>query len=87
VKLIHTNNNVNISKITYAASPFAAQTVCSHGATTSGTMNLGGWSETDSFRNCHDRTLPVDALLGAAMFNGRKPEQYFLARDTLRELI
>ena len=26
----------------------------------------------------------MDALLGAAMFNGRKPDEYFLARDILR---
>jgi hypothetical protein len=25
----------------------------------------------------------VDALLGAAMFNGQKPEKYFLACDAL----
>jgi hypothetical protein len=27
----------------------------------------------------------MDALLGVAMFNGCKPEEYFLARDALGE--
>jgi len=87
VKLIHVENDVNISKVTHAARPYAAQTARSHGATTSGTKALGGWSESGSFRNCYDRSLPVDALLGAAMFNGRKPEEYFLARDALGEFV
>jgi hypothetical protein len=44
---------------------------------------MGGWSENGAFRPCYDRALPLDALLGAAMFNGRKPESYFIARDKL----
>jgi hypothetical protein len=84
VKRIHSHNNVNISKVTHAARPFAAQTARSHGATASGTKALGGWNDSGAFRRCYDRTHPVDALLGAAMFNGRKPEEYFLARDILR---
>lgn len=83
VKLIHLHNNINISKVTHAARPYAAQTARSHGATVSGTKALGGWNDSGSFRNCYDRHFPVDALLGAAMFNGRKPEEYFLPRDAL----
>lgn len=51
-----------------------------NGASVAGAKALGGWSESGSFRPCYDRALPVDALLGAAMFNGRKPESYFVAR-------
>jgi hypothetical protein len=83
VKLIHLKNSVNISKVTHAARPYAAQTARSHGASITGTKALGGWNESGSFRSCYDRHFPVDALLGAAMFNGRKPEEYFLARDVL----
>lgn len=44
---------------------------------------IGCWSVNDAFANCYDRALPLEGLLGAAMFNARKPEQYFLARDHL----
>ena len=54
-----------------------------HGATVGGTKALGGWNESGSFWNCYDRAFPVDALLGAASFNARKPEEYFLPRDEL----
>ncbi|KAG1726040.1 hypothetical protein EDD22DRAFT_961520 [Suillus occidentalis] len=37
----------------------------------------------DAFANCYDHALPLEGLLGAAMFNARKPEQYFLAWDHL----
>lgn len=48
-----------------------------------GTKALGGWSEGSCFRPCYDRALPVDALLGAATFNARKPESYSLPRNAL----
>jgi hypothetical protein len=57
-----------------------------HGASIDGTKALGGWSEScGSFCPCYDRALPVDAMLGAAMFNARKPENYHLPQDALRE--
>jgi hypothetical protein len=49
----------------------------------SGTKALGGWNDSGSYRSCYDRAFPVDALLGAGMFNAHKPEEYFLARDVL----
>ena len=83
VNLMHGKNNIFISKVTHAARPFAAQTARAHGATVSGTKALGGWNDSGSYRSCYDRAFPVDALLGAGMFNARKPEEYFLARDAL----
>ena len=49
VKHIHLKNDINISKVTHAARPYAAQTAHSHGATVSGTKALGGWNESGSF--------------------------------------
>ena len=86
MKLIHLQNDVNISKVTHAARPYAAQTARSYGATVSSTKALGGWNDSGSFRNCYDWHFPVDALLGAAMFNGRKPEEYLVSRDALGRL-
>ena len=47
------------------------------------TKALGGWNESGAFRNCYDRAFPVDALLGAAAFSARHPEQYSLPRGSL----
>jgi hypothetical protein len=83
---MHAKNDIFITKVTHAARPYTAQTVRAHGATVSGTKALGGWNESGSYRSCYDRAFPIDALLGAAMFNAHKPEEYFLARDTLGQL-
>lgn len=56
-----------------------------HGASVEGAKALGGWSDSGSFRACYDRALPLDALLGAAMFDATKPEAHFLPREFLRE--
>ncbi|GBE80419.1 hypothetical protein SCP_0301340 [Sparassis crispa] len=81
---IHEENNISITKVTHAGRAYAAQTVCAHGATVSGTKVLGGWNKNGSFHQCYEWTFPVDALLGAAMFNGHKPEMYSLPRDALK---
>jgi hypothetical protein len=83
---MHTGNDIFITKVTHAAWPFAAQTARAHGATVSGTKALGGWNDSGLYRSCYDQAFPVDALLGAGMFNARKPEEYFLARDTIGKL-
>ncbi|KAF5367837.1 hypothetical protein D9615_010577 [Tricholomella constricta] len=83
VNLLHAKNNVHISKVTHGGRTSSARIARENGASSDGTKALGGWSESGSFRRCYDRTLPVDALLGAAMFNGRKPETYFVPRACL----
>jgi hypothetical protein len=83
VNLIHIRNDVSITKSTHAGRPFAAQTARAHGASVSGTKALGGWSESGSFRPCYDRAFPADALLGAAMFNARRPDAHFQPRNAL----
>ncbi|GLB45911.1 hypothetical protein LshimejAT787_3700140 [Lyophyllum shimeji] len=80
---IHMANQISITKVTHATRPYAAQMCRSNGATSDGTKALGGWSENGSYRQCYDRALPIDALLGAAMFNAHKPETYCLPRDYL----
>lgn len=42
-----------------------------------------GWSCGDSYNSVYDRELPLEALLGAAMYNAQKPEAHFCARDLL----
>lgn len=85
VSIMHKENNVEITKSTHAGRYYSAMNSRAHGATVGGTKALGGWNESGSFRNCYDRAFPVDALLGAASFNARKPEEYFLPRDELGE--
>ena len=87
ITIMHKENNVEITKATHAGRCYGAKNSRAHGATVGGTKALGGWNENGSFRNCYDRAFPVDALLGAASFNARKPEEYFLARDELRECL
>jgi hypothetical protein len=83
ITIMHKENSVDITKATHAGRCYSAMNSRAHGATVGGTKALGGWNESGSFRNCYDRAFPVDALLGAASFNARKPEEYFLARDEL----
>jgi Centromere DNA-binding protein complex CBF3 subunit, domain 2 len=83
VQSIHKAAGVKLSKATHATRAYTAMTARVHGASVDGTKALGGWSDSGSFRPCYDRTLPVDALLGAATFDARKPESYILPRDAL----
>jgi hypothetical protein len=85
ISIMHEKNSIMLSKVTHAARPYVAKAAREHGAGEYGTKALGGWSDNGSFRPCYDRAFPLDALLGAAHFNGRKPEGYFLARSTLGE--
>ncbi|KAK7028398.1 hypothetical protein R3P38DRAFT_923774 [Favolaschia claudopus] len=90
VNLIYENNGVNISKVTHAGREYSVKTAREYGATVDGAKALGGWSESGSFRPCYDRALPLDALLGVAMFDAMRPETHFLAREFLeppRELM
>ncbi|KAK6974833.1 hypothetical protein R3P38DRAFT_3479541 [Favolaschia claudopus] len=90
VNLIYAKNGVNISKVTHAGREYSVKTAREYGATVHGAKALGGWSESGSFRPCYDRALPLDALLGAAMFDAARPETHFLAREYLeppRELL
>jgi hypothetical protein len=83
VNLIYDKNGVNISKVTHAGREFSVKTAREYGATVDGTKALGGWSDSGSFKPCYYRALPVDALLGAAMFDATRPESHFLAREFL----
>jgi hypothetical protein len=52
-----------------------------------GAKALGGWSDSGSFKPCYDRALPIDALLGAAMFDEARPESHFVPREFLGEFL
>ena len=82
---MHKENNIEITKATHAGRTYGAMNSRAHGATVGGTKALGGWNESGSFRNCYDRAFPVDALLGAASFNARRPEEYYRPRDDLHK--
>ena len=84
INKMHEANNISITKVTHATRPYATQTARENGASVTATKALGGWSESGAYRNCYDRALPVEAMLGAAMFNARKPETHHLVRDCLR---
>ncbi|KAG6370583.1 hypothetical protein JVT61DRAFT_11380 [Boletus reticuloceps] len=71
-------NNVDITKKTHAGHHYTALTAHAHGTSTSGTKVLGGWNESGSFNSVYDRAFPLDALLGAAMYNARCPKEYAL---------
>jgi hypothetical protein len=83
VNIMHTKNNISISKVTHAGRPYTAKTAREHGASVSGVKALGGWNDSGVYRPCYDRALPVDALLGAAMFNGNRQDSYFVPRSHL----
>lgn len=82
---IHKANNIDITKNTHAGRPYAAQSMRANGASVTGTKAVGGWNQGGSFNPCYDRKQPLDALLGAAGFSARRPEDYVLARDILRK--
>jgi hypothetical protein len=76
-------SDINISKVTHAGRIFSVKTSRDYGASVAGAKALGGWADSGSFKPCYDRALPVDALLGAAMFDAARPESHFLAREFL----
>ncbi|KAF9059158.1 hypothetical protein BDP27DRAFT_1371825 [Rhodocollybia butyracea] len=82
VKKMHKENDIAISKATHAGQGYAAHTARQHGATKESVKAIG-WSAGDSFSACYDQALPLDALMGAAMFNGRNFASYFIARAAL----
>ena len=83
VALMHAHNDILINKSTHAGRPFAAITAREHRATQDDTRTLRNWSTSGSFGKCYDHTLPTDAMVAVASFNGRKQESYFVARDVL----
>jgi len=85
ITTMHMKNNIDITKKTHAGRHYAAQTARAHGASVNGTKALGGWSDNGSFNPVYDRAFPLDALLGAGMFNARRPEDYTLPRNSIGE--
>jgi hypothetical protein len=82
---MHAQNKISISKVTHAGRMWSALTMRTFGTSVDGAKAIGQWSAAGSFGSCYDRELPLEGLLGAAMFNANKPEGHFLARDTLRK--
>ncbi|VDC06782.1 unnamed protein product [Peniophora sp. CBMAI 1063] len=80
---MHGENNISLTKVTHAPRPTGVKIARENGASSDGTKALGGWHSGDSYNNCYDHTLPLDALLGISGQNGRKPETYHLPRANL----
>jgi hypothetical protein len=84
---MHKKNDVDIAKKTHAGHHYAALTARAHGASTSGTKALGGWNESGSFNSVYDCAFPLDALLGAGMYNGCRSKEYSLPRGCLSKFL
>jgi len=80
---MHKKNNIDIMQKTHAGRHYAAHTARAHSASASGTKALGGWNKSGSFTSVYDRVFPLDALMCAATYNARQPEEYVLPRDHL----
>lgn len=71
-----------LSKVTHAQRYSASFVMRAHGTAKEETRAIG-WSCGDSFNSVYDRELPFEALLGAGMYNARKPETHFCAQECL----
>ncbi|KAF9060468.1 hypothetical protein BDP27DRAFT_1430087 [Rhodocollybia butyracea] len=78
VTKMHKDKDISISKATHGGRSYAAYTSRQHGASKESVKAIG-WSAGDSFSACYDQALPLDALMGAAMFNTRNFASYFIA--------
>ena len=85
IRSLHEAKGVALSKATHAGRSYTAKTAREWSASCESTKALGNWSSSGSYRACYDRQVPIDALLGAAMFNAQKPEDHFLEREQLGE--
>ncbi|KAF8583497.1 hypothetical protein K439DRAFT_1617415 [Ramaria rubella] len=74
IKLMHEKNNVAISKVTHAGHIWSALIMYQYRTSVSSAKAIGQWSAAEAFANCYDQELPLEGLLGAAMFNAQKPE-------------
>ncbi|KAJ2930941.1 hypothetical protein H1R20_g6162, partial [Candolleomyces eurysporus] len=70
-------------KVTHTGRVRGAEDGIEFGATVEGVKALGLWSQGGSFRNAYNRTLPIDAMLALAYFNGERKDNYFIPRDFL----
>jgi len=82
VQAMHEQNNISLSHTTHAGRGYTAVNAREHGASKADTKSLGHWSDGGAY-HIYDRRLPMEAMVAAASFNGRRPESYFLARDML----
>jgi hypothetical protein len=87
ITLMYKKNNIDITKKTHAGRYYAAHTARAHGASASGMKALGGWNESCSFTSVYNRVFSLDALMGVAMYNARRLEEYVLPRNSLGKQI
>lgn len=80
---LHVRAGAVLTKVTHAQRYTTALLMRSHGTPKEESRAMG-WSCGDSYNSVYDREVPFEALLGAAMYNARKPENHFCARESLR---
>ncbi|PPR03148.1 hypothetical protein CVT24_012765 [Panaeolus cyanescens] len=69
-------------QVTHVGRSFGASIAMERGASSDSARALGLWSQPGSF-DVYVRSLPTDAMVALAGFNGRQPGSYFIARDVL----
>ncbi|PPQ75574.1 hypothetical protein CVT24_013262 [Panaeolus cyanescens] len=69
-------------QVTHVGRSFGASIAMERGASSDSVRALGLWSQPGSF-DVYVQSLPTDAMVALAGFNGRQPGSYFIARDVL----
>lgn len=82
VTALHKANGIDVTKVTHAGRAYAAQSARLYGAGVADTKALGGWSD-GAFKQCYDRTFPIESIVGAAAFNAKQLETYFVPRSVV----
>ncbi|KAG6823500.1 hypothetical protein H0H93_003557, partial [Arthromyces matolae] len=80
VHFMYKENDIQLRKITHAGRSFTATEARKRGATSDGVKALGLWAQ-GFFRYCYDRAPPLDAMLAAAFFNGKRGDSYCVSES------
>ncbi|KAF5310463.1 hypothetical protein D9611_012258 [Ephemerocybe angulata] len=82
VNIIKSKYNITCIKVTHAGRVSGAEGAIEGGATVDGTKKLGLWSQGGSFEGSYaSATLPLNAMLALAYFNGERKDNYYVSRD------
>ncbi|PPQ87750.1 hypothetical protein CVT24_003818, partial [Panaeolus cyanescens] len=69
-------------KVTHGGRSYTATTAIQQGASIDSVRALGNWSIASSW-SLYNHSLPVDAIVAAAGFNGKQVNSYFVAREAI----
>ncbi|PPR02565.1 hypothetical protein CVT24_001939 [Panaeolus cyanescens] len=68
--------------VTHGGRSYTATVAIANGSTTDSVRALGNWSFSGSW-SLYNYSLPIDAMVAAAGFNGQQVDSYFIARDAI----